>query len=177
MKYQFNLIIFLYFICPSVFAEVLITVNSQTLNPKLIDYISDELKAQGRDVDEEMKKNIIDRLVELELLTDAATKEGITSDTKFLSKVELTYMEMAYTEYLKKYIKEHPISNEDIDLAYKNFTNQFNEQEYKGQHILVKTKNEAESLIGKIENGNDFSELAKNFSIDKASAEKGGDLD
>ena len=80
-------------------------------------------------------------------------------------------------EYLKKYIKEHPISNEDIDLAYKNFTNQFNEQEYKGQHILVKTKNEAESLIGKIENGNDFSELAKNFSIDKASAEKGGDLD
>ena len=86
-------------------------------------------------------------------------------------------MEMAYTEYLKKYIKEHPISNEDIDLAYKNFTKQFNEQEYKGQHILVKTKNEAQSLIGKIEKGNDFSELAKNFSIDKASAEKGGDLD
>ena len=111
MKYQFNLIILLIFICPSVFAEVLITVNSQTLNPNLIDYISDELKAQGRDVDEEMKKNIIDRLVELELLNDAATKEGITSDTKFLSKVELTYMEMAYTEYLKKYIKEHPISN------------------------------------------------------------------
>ena len=177
MKYQFNLIIFLYFICPSVFSEVLITVNSQTLNPSLIDYISDELEAQGRDVNEEMKKNIIDRLVELELLTHAATKEGITSDTKFLSKVELTYMEMAYTEYLKKYIKEHPISNEDIDLAYKNFTNQFNEHEYKGQHILVKTKNEAESLIGKIEKGNDFSELAKNFSIDKASAEKGGDLD
>ncbi len=177
MKYQFNLIILLIFICPSVFAETTITVNSQSLNPNLIDYISNELKSQGRDIDEEMKKNIIDRLIELEILTDAATKEGITSETKFLSKVELTFMEMAYTEYLKKYIKEHPISNEDIDLAYKNFIKQFNEQEYKGQHILVKTKNEAQSLIGKIEIGNDFSDLAKSFSIDKASAEKGGDLD
>ena len=117
MKYQFNLIILLIFICPSLFAETTITVNSQSLNPNLIDYISNELKSQGRDIDEEMKKNIIDRLIELEILTDAATKKGITSDTKFLSKVELTYMEMAYTEYLKKYIKEHPISNEDIDFS------------------------------------------------------------
>ena len=177
MKYQFNSILLLIFICHSVFAETIITVNSQSLNPNLIDYISDELKSQGREIDEEMKKNIIDRLIELEILTNAAREEGITSETKFLSKVELTYMEMAYTEYLKKYIKEHPISNEDIDLAYKNFKQQFNEKEYKGQHILVKTKNEAQSLISKIEKGNDISELAKSFSIDKASAQKGGDFD
>lgn len=177
MKYQFNSILLLIFICHSVFAETIITVNSQSLNPNLIDYISNELKSQGREIDEEMKKNIIDRLIELEILTNAATKEGITSETKFLSKVELTYMEMAYTEYLKKYIKEHPISNEDINLAYKNFKQQFNEKEYKGQHILVKTKNEAQSLISKIEKGNDLSELAKSFSIDKASAQIGGDLD
>jgi len=177
MKYLSNPIILLIFTCHIVFAETTIIVNSQSLNPNLIDYISSELKSQGRVIDEEMKQNIIDRLIELEILTDVATKEGITSDTKFLSKIELTYMEMAYTEYLKKYLKEHPISNEDIEMAYANFKKQFNEQEYKGQHILVKTKNEAKNLIIKIKKGSDFSELAKSFSIDKASAEKGGDLD
>lgn len=177
MKYLSNPIILLIFTCHIVFAETTIIVNSQSLNPNLIDYISNELKSQGRVIDEEMKQNIIDRLIELEILTDVATKEGITSDTKFLSKIELTYMEMAYTEYLKKYLKEHPISNEDIEVAYTNFKKQFNEQEYKGQHILVKTKNEAKNLIIKIKKGSDFSELAKSFSIDKASAEKGGDLD
>ncbi len=177
MKYLSNPIILLIFTCHIVFAETTIIVNSQSLNPNLIDYISNELKSQGRVIDEEMKQNIIDRLIELEILTDVASKEGITSDTKFLSKIELTYMEMAYTEYLKKYLKEHPISNEDIEMAYTNFKKQFNEQEYKGQHILVKTKNEAKNLISKIKKGSDFSELAKSFSIDKASAEKGGDLD
>lgn len=177
MKYLSNPIILLIFTCHIVFAETTIIVNSQSLNPNLIDYISNELKSQGRVIDEEMKQNITDRLIELEILTDVATKEGITSDTKFLSKIELTYMEMAYTEYLKKYLKEHPISNEDIEMAYTNFKKQFNEQEYKGQHILVKTKNEAKNLIIKIKKGSDFSELAKSFSIDKASAEKGGDLD
>lgn len=177
MKYLSNLIILLIFTCHIVFAETTILVNSQSLNPNLIDYISNELKSQGRVIDEEMKQNITDRLIELEILTDVATKEGITSDTKFLSKIELTYMEMAYTEYLKKYLKENPISNEDIEMAYTNFKKQFNEQEYKGQHILVKTKNEAKNLIIKIKKGSDFSELAKSFSIDKASAEKGGDLD
>mgnify|MGYP000610332912 CR=1 FL=1 len=52
-KYQFNLIILLIFICPSVFAETTITVNSQSLNPYLIDYISNELKSQGREIDED----------------------------------------------------------------------------------------------------------------------------
>ena len=87
MKYQFNSIILLIFICHSVFAETTITVNSQSLNPNLIDYISNELKSQGRDIDEEMKKNIIDRLIELEILTDAATKKALPTTQNFSQKL------------------------------------------------------------------------------------------
>ena len=42
-------------------------------------------------------------------------------------------------------------------------------------HILVKTKQEAEQLKGKLDNGADFHQLAKRFST-CPSGKKGGDL-
>jgi len=42
-------------------------------------------------------------------------------------------------------------------------------------HILVKTKQEAEQLKGKLDNGADFHQLAKKFST-CPSGKKGGDL-
>ena len=44
------------------------------------------------------------------------------------------------------------------------------------RHILVKTKEEAESLKKQLADGKDFGQLAKKYSLCKASAKKGGDL-
>ena len=109
-------------------------------------------------------------------MTDVARKKGITNESKFLSKVELTYMELAYTEYLKKYLLDHPISKDDIKKEYDAFKKKFDKKEFKGQHILVKTKNEAEMIHSRIKNGEQFDEIAKNLSLDKESAKNGGDL-
>jgi len=108
-------------ICTATKSEISITVNEQHLNPKLIEFISKELESQGKEITDDMKKNITERLIELEIMTDAARKNGITNESKFLSKVELTYMELAYTEYLKKYLSDHPISKDDIKKEYDAF--------------------------------------------------------
>lgn len=44
------------------------------------------------------------------------------------------------------------------------------------RHILVKTKDEAETLKQQLANGADFAKLAKKHSLCKSSAKKGGDL-
>ncbi|MEY3028060.1 MAG: peptidylprolyl isomerase [Methylophilaceae bacterium] len=163
-------------ICTATKAEISITVNEQHLNPTLIEFISKELELQGKEITDEMKKNITERLIELEIMTDAARKKGITNESKFLSKVELTYMELAYTEYLKKYLLDHPISKDDIKKEYDAFKKKFDKKEFKGQHILVKTKNEAEMIHSRIKKGEQFDEIAKNLSLDKESAKNGGDL-
>ena len=157
-------------------SEISITVNDQHLNPVLIEFISNELQLQGNEITDEMKRNITDRLIELEIITDAARKKGITNESKFLSKVELTYMELAYTEYLKKYLLDHPVSKDDIKKEYDTFKKGFDKNEFKGQHILVKTKNEAELILSRIKNGEKINEIAKNLSLDKESAKNGGDL-
>ena len=46
----------------------------------------------------------------------------------------------------------------------------------KCSHILVKKQSEALSIIERLKKGESFTTLAKELSIDKASAKKGGDL-
>ena len=46
----------------------------------------------------------------------------------------------------------------------------------KCSHILVKKQSEALSILERLKKGENFNNLAKEFSIDKASAKRGGDL-
>jgi parvulin-like peptidyl-prolyl isomerase len=46
----------------------------------------------------------------------------------------------------------------------------------RAKHILVETEAEANTILAKLKQGSAFEDLAKEFSIDKASSAKGGDL-
>jgi peptidyl-prolyl cis-trans isomerase C len=46
----------------------------------------------------------------------------------------------------------------------------------KCSHILVKKQSEAIEILEKIKKGENFSSLAKQFSLDKGSGKRGGDL-
>lgn len=49
-------------------------------------------------------------------------------------------------------------------------------EQVRARHILVRTQEEAESILEQLENGGDFVELAKKYSIDETSRDNGGDL-
>jgi peptidyl-prolyl cis-trans isomerase D len=77
------------------------------------------------------------------------------------------------------------VSESDIATYYKeNVTNYREEEQRRVAHILVEfgddedaAKTQAESLLERVNNGEDFAELAKEFSADTFSGESGGDLD
>ncbi|WP_077615143.1 peptidylprolyl isomerase [Caenibacillus caldisaponilyticus] len=48
--------------------------------------------------------------------------------------------------------------------------------EVKASHILVKDKKKADEILQKLKNGEDFAKLAKTYSTDDATKNKGGDL-
>ncbi|MBF0266942.1 MAG: peptidyl-prolyl cis-trans isomerase, partial [Gammaproteobacteria bacterium] len=77
---------------------------------------------------------------------------------------------------LEKKTREIKISNATLQKFYNDNVATNKQIQYKASHILVKEKSLAESLAKKIETGEDFEKLAKANSIDKGSAEKGGDL-
>jgi len=49
-------------------------------------------------------------------------------------------------------------------------------EQIKASHILVKEEKEAYEIISKINSGEDFSDLAKEFSLDDSNSQSGGDL-
>lgn len=77
--------------------------------------------------------------------------------------------------YVKKYLAEHPVADENVRNAFDYFSKLRGNKEYKVRHILVKSESDAKSIIDTLKTGGKFEELAKQ-SMDSGSKNKGGDL-
>ena len=74
--------------------------------------------------------------------------------------------------------RQEPVTDDEIKQAYEARAASFRvEEQRRASHILVKTKDEADKLMGELKkNPGALAELAKKQSQDPGSAEKGGDL-
>ena len=176
MKKIILFITIFYFANSSFSEEKEISVNNVLINKNLISFIKNEVNKEGIKITDKMEKNIIKRLIDLELIHQQATKEGLTSKLDFLSKSELAFKELIYTTYLQNFIKKNYVTENEIKKAYENYKSNFNELDYKASHILMTSKNEAKKIIKDLKDGADFINLAKTMSIDEESKTIGGDL-
>ena len=97
---------------------------------------------------------------------------------------------IAYVEFSPKNFEDKiEISDEEIEEYYNEYAEEFWEPEkVRARHILVRVdvgakpedkeqaRKKAEGILAKVKAGEDFAELAKEFSEDKGSAKEGGDL-
>ena len=174
-----KILCFLYIFCfvnLSLSEEKEVSVNDALINKNLIHFIKNQVMKEGIEITDDMEKNIVKRLIDLELIYQQAKKEGLTSQVDFLSKSELAFKELIYTTYLQNFIKENKITKNEIKKSYDNFVSNFNKTDYKASHILVSTKDKAKRIIKSLKKGGDFKELAKVNSIDKESKNNGGNL-
>ena len=153
-----------------------VRVNDVLINKNLIHFIKNEVLREGIELTDGMEKNIVKRLIDLELIYQQAKKEGLTSQADFLSKSELAFKELIYTTYLQNFINENQITKSEIKQSYESLISNFDKSDYKASHILVSTKDQAKSIIKSLKRGGDFKELASLNSIDEESKNNGGDL-
>jgi peptidyl-prolyl cis-trans isomerase C len=76
----------------------------------------------------------------------------------------------------EKFMKAHPSTDAEIKAEYDTQVAAM-PKEYRARHILVASKETAESAIRELKAGGDFAKLAEKESTDQGSAAKGGDLD
>ncbi|WP_186763741.1 peptidylprolyl isomerase [Planomicrobium sp. CPCC 101079] len=87
-------------------------------------------------------------------------------------------------EEMKSYLLIEKLIGPDIEITDEQIETYFEEnkesfaqaEQVEASHILVATKEEAEEVAKKLEDGGDFAELAAEYSTDTATAEIGGEL-
>ena len=99
---------------------------------------------------------------------------------------------LIFDKYRNKIMSETEITENDLREYYNTHIDEYKKEEIKASHILITTLNdmgeplseeetakkesEAQDILARIKQGEDFEALAKEYSDDKASASNGGDL-
>ena len=123
----------------------------------------------------EIYPRIINELINKHLITKRAYNEKLDLDQNVLNLIQKNKDSILAKYWLNNYIKNET-SEENIKNFYNEYVKSFQRYtEVNASHILVKTKNEAVSIINKLKSKSQFSELAKTFSIGP-SGKNGGNL-
>ena len=121
------------------------------------------------------KRGLLWTLIDREILIHEARARGLDRDPEILERIEkIKRVEM--NRLLRKKLSERIKVSEDEAKRYYEEKGLSSRQEARARHIMVRTEEEAEEILKKLKQGEDFAELAKKYSLDRASAEKGGDL-
>ena len=118
---------------------------------------------------------LLDVIVDMKLLAQAAREAEIEKDPDFQKQLEFLQLRALRDAFIAQKI-EGGVSEDDVKAAYeKEFADFEGDEEINARHILVKEKAEAEAIIKELEGGADFIELAKVKSTGP-SGPNGGDL-
>ncbi|HID11131.1 MAG TPA: hypothetical protein EYP17_07500, partial [Candidatus Latescibacteria bacterium] len=121
------------------------------------------------------KDKLLWTLIDREIMVQEAYERGLNNDENILRRLErIKLIEIA--RLLKEKFRERiEIPEEDVRRYYEE-KGLASRQEVRARHIMVRTEEEAEEILKKLKEGADFAQLAKEWSLDRVSAEKGGDL-
>jgi peptidyl-prolyl cis-trans isomerase C len=118
---------------------------------------------------------LLERLVDGALITEAGRKEHLEQDPELQVRLKRYEDRLIQEAYLNRAIKAAE-SEGELKARYETLAkDKAVQEEVHAQHILVKTEDEAKSVIAELDKGADFGELAKKYSTD-SSASSGGDL-
>ena len=124
---------------------------------------------------EQIYPMLLERLVDGELITEAGRKEHLEQNPELQVRLKRYEDRLIQETYLNQAIKAAE-SEDQLKARYETLAkDKAGREEVHAQHILVKTEDEAKSVIAELDKGADFGELAKKYSTD-SSAKSGGDL-
>ncbi len=153
------------------------TVNGKPISQKSYDfYLAQSMQRRGKNQQGGVNREaIINELVNRELLHQAALKEKVENDETVAFQLEQLKIDALIQGLINKLSKESKITDKELKAEYDKRVAGAKLAEYKARHILLKTEEEAKTVIAELDSGAKFEELAKKKSTGP-SAKDGGDL-
>ena len=138
--------------------------------------VSDLDEQFARLPEEQRRAAALSAIIEIRVMADEAAAKGIDKDPAFQRRMAFLQQRALHAALIDSEIAEK-ITEEEVRARYDQqiaATPPVNE--VKARHILVKTKEEAEAIIKRLDAGESFEDIAKEVSTDPGSGTNGGDL-
>lgn len=150
-------------------------VNDVSIPQARIDLRVKAATAQGQADSPELRKAIRDDMINLEVMAQEAVKTGLDKNADVVQQVELAKQSVLVGAFVQDYVKNHPISEDQLKQEYDKLKAKLGNKEYNTRHILVETEAEAKAIIAQLGKKAKFEKLAAK-SKDTGSAAQGGSL-
>lgn len=151
------------------------TVNGNTITEEMVQIYGAQ-RSHNPGAQQLSHEAAIEELVNIELVTQDAEKQGIDKRPNVVKQLEWQRRSLMVGVSMREYVASHPVSDEELKAAYDEQVKKHDGHEYQARHILVATEAEAKDLIAQLDKGGDFAKLASEKSTDPSGKQNGGDL-
>lgn len=151
-------------------------VNGVSIPQSRIDLRAKMAISQGQPDSPDLRKTVREEIINLEVMTQEATKLGLNKNEEVVQQIELARQSVLAGAFMQNYARNHQISESQTKQEYEKLKSRLGDKEYNARHILVGSKEEATAIIEQLGKKAKFEKLAEK-SKDAGSAERGGSLD
>ena len=160
--------------------NVVAKVNGKEIKLKEVNRLEKALPPQvlsGAKDKDKLFTTLRDQMIDITLLTEAAKKAGLEKDADVQKAIQQATEQVLVQAFLSKELKAF-VTDAAVKTRFDKLVADMpkDEMEVKARHILVKDESAAKKIIEDLKKGADFLKIAREQSIDKASAQEGGDV-
>ncbi|PLP59807.1 peptidylprolyl isomerase [Mesorhizobium loti] len=156
---------------------VIATVDGKPITEADLTLAEGELSRQFAQLPAEQRRAAaLSAAIEIKVLSAKAIADGLDKDPEFQRRVAFLQQRALHGELVEKEVVGK-ITEAEIRARYdKEIAAQPPVNEVHARHILVKTKEEADAIVKKLDAGEDFQKLANENTKDPSGKTNGGDL-
>ena len=156
-------------------------VNGKAVDPKIIEAMMNQFKKSSPMAAQQManpqfKKEILQSIGMQQAILAEGNSQGLDKSAEYQAKLQ-EIKPMIYAQILQEKASKNAVTDAMIKAKYDKMKKDAAAQtQYDVLHILVKDKKTADDIVAQLKKGAKFTDLAKKYSVDPGSKDKGGDL-
>ena len=161
-------------------SQVLAKVDDKEITTSYFDRQIKNLpeSVQRLSLEGEGKRAILEGMINREILYKEAVKKGINKDAEIKRRLEDMEKELVISTFIQREFGDKlKVEDKEVQDYYNSHINEFkNREEIRISQIVVQQEKEAGDILEKLREGKDFGALVAEYSVDKPTALRKGDV-
>lgn len=154
-----------------------VTVNGQVQSNARAEILLREQFARGANDSAELRQAVRDGLINQALMAQESLKAKLDFNPLLLAQIELAKQNILAQAWQQQILSEASPKEEELKAEYDRQMARMGDKDYLLRHLLVTQEATAKLLLEKIQSGAKMGDLAKEYSQDPQSRERGGMTD